>query len=603
MKYTRFKITNFKGILEIALDLGKKPNLNIFTLVGLKGRGKAAVLEAINVFRNGINQKDAYTLIPKKLQYNFNDVVSIEAKVKIEENDKTKITDFLKSKYNFNTSKIEDYMTITREYKFNKSILDDNWLKISWHLPLWGRANQGGKDKILHEYNMGIWQDVINMIQNSYLPKILYYQDFLFKFPLRIYLEEFDDESIEQPEYRRIIEDILNSIEPGLSIQSSLLDRMKKPDNANTDALESLLNLMSDKLNNEILKKWNKIFNTTQIKGVEVQHRYEEDHDGIKRHYIMLKFKQGADNYFINEKSLEFRWLFSLLIFTVFRNSRPNELGETLFLLDEPASNLPQSFQQKLLHTLEDIISDSKLIYSTHSHHLINPKWLSGTFIVNNKAISYSGPGESNVIETGIHATPYKNFVANNKNEETHFKPILDALDYSPSQLEFVESIIFTEGKSDYYIFKYFLEVIFKGEYKLHFYPGAGVNKYEQIFSLYIAWNKRFVALFDSDNAGQGARKKCIDLIALDIADRVFTLENIDNKWQDYSIESLFTSEDTKAVIQSCYNSDELKKYNEKKMFHTAIQDLYIKEKVILFNQTTKDNFQKIFKFLENKLS
>ena len=112
MKYIRFKITNFKGILEIALDLGKKPNLNIFTLVGLKGRGKASILEAINVFRNGINQKDAYTLIPKKLQYNFNDVVSIEAKVKIEENDKTKITDFLKSKYNFNTSKIEDYITI-----------------------------------------------------------------------------------------------------------------------------------------------------------------------------------------------------------------------------------------------------------------------------------------------------------------------------------------------------------------------------------------------------------------------------------------------------------------------------------------------------------
>ena len=159
-----------------------------------------------------------------------------------------------------------------------------------------------------------------------------------------------------------------------------------------------------------------------------------------------------------------------------------------------------------------------------------------------------------------------------------------------------VESIIFTEGKSDYYIFKYFLEVIFKDEYKLHFYPGAGVNKYEQIFSLYIAWNKKFIALFDSDNAGRDARKKCINLIALDIADSIFTLENIDDKWQDYSIERLFTPEDTKAVIQSYYNSDELKNIMRKKCFILAMQNLYIAEEEFPFHQTTKDNFQKIFK-------
>ena len=600
MKYTKFTITNFKGIPEIVLDLRQKPNLNIFTLVGLNESGKTSILEAINVFKNDINKNDIHTLIPKKLQSNFNDVVSIEAEVKIDEDDKTKIVNSLKPKYNFNISKIDDYMTITREYKFNKSIPNDNWLKASWYLPLWVRSNQGEKDKILHEYNMAIWQDIINIIQNSHLPKILYYTDFLFKFPPRICLEEFDDESIEQPEYRRIIEDILG---PDLSIQSSLLDRMKEPNDANNSALESSLNLMEGKLNNEILKRWNQILNTTQIKRIEVQHKYEEDNFGITRHYIMLKVKQGTGSYLIGERSLGFRWFFSFLIFTVFRKSRPSEPGETLFLLDEPASNLHQNSQQKLLVDLEDIFSDSKLIYSTHSHHLINPKWLPGTFIVNNKAINDSGSGESSVIETDIHATPYKNFVANNKDEETHFKPILDALDYSPSQLEFVESIIFTEGKSDYYIFKYFVEVIFKDDYKLHFYPGAGVNKYEKIFSLYIAWNKKFVALFDSDNAGQSAREKCIDLIALDIADKVFTLENIDAQWQDYSIESLFTMEDTNVVIQNCYSSDEIKKYDEKNMLYTAIQDLYIKEKVLPFNQTTKNNFKKIFDFLEKKLS
>ena len=123
---------------------------------------------------------------------------------------------------------------------------------------------------------------------------------------------------------------------------------MKEPNDANSNALESSLNLMEDKLNDEILRRWNKIFNTTRMKEIEIQHKYEDDNDGIRRHYIMLKIKQGTGDYLIDERSLGFRWFFSLLIFTVFRKSRPNELGETLFLLDEPASNLHQNSQQKL---------------------------------------------------------------------------------------------------------------------------------------------------------------------------------------------------------------------------------------------------------------
>ena len=180
MKYTRFKITNFKGIPKIILDLRNISNLNIFTLVGLNESGKTSILEAINIFRNGINQKNVHTLIPKKSQYNFNGVVSIKAEVKIEEEDKKKIAEFLKSKYNFNTSNIDDHMVITREYKFNKSNLDDSWIEAPAYLQVWGKANQEGKDKILHQYDKNIWQDVINMIKNLRLPKILYYQDFSF---------------------------------------------------------------------------------------------------------------------------------------------------------------------------------------------------------------------------------------------------------------------------------------------------------------------------------------------------------------------------------------------------------------------------------------
>ncbi len=108
---------------------------------------------------------------------------------------------------------------------------------------------------------------------------------------------------------------------------------------------------------------------------------------GTKKYYVELKIRQGSDDYSINDRSLGFRWFFSFLIFTAFRRQRSSESGETLFLLDEPASNLHQSSQQKLLQNIESIFSNCKLIYSTHSHHLIEPKWLSGAYIIRNEAI------------------------------------------------------------------------------------------------------------------------------------------------------------------------------------------------------------------------
>ncbi|MBU4374660.1 MAG: AAA family ATPase, partial [Euryarchaeota archaeon] len=40
MKFTEFKIKNFKGIENITINLDKSPNANIYTLVGLNESGK-----------------------------------------------------------------------------------------------------------------------------------------------------------------------------------------------------------------------------------------------------------------------------------------------------------------------------------------------------------------------------------------------------------------------------------------------------------------------------------------------------------------------------------------------------------------------------------
>ena len=395
MKYVKFTIINYKGIPKIELELNKKPSPKIFTLVGLNESGKTSILEAIYLFQNGILKQDAHTLISKSHQHAFDGTISVEAELELGDIEIEGIQDYLRRKYKFEVKTSSKSVKITREYKFEKSVpvMNGKWETTFWDFHIEGGTKRGKNSKPLSEWKRAAWNEVVELIKNKYLPKILYYQDFLFKFPEKIYLEHFDNEGVEQKEYRNVIQDILDSIKDGLTIEEDLLGRMrKKKERSHKEALTQLLSKMSSKLNEEILKEWDEIFGGTQRKEVDISYDSEKDNNGDERYFVELKIKQGSDNYSINDRSLGFRWFFSFLIFTAFRKSRSSDPGETLFLLDEPASNLHQRSQQKLLQSLERIVSDCKLIYSTHSHHLINPKWLAGAYIVRNKAIDYDNP-------------------------------------------------------------------------------------------------------------------------------------------------------------------------------------------------------------------
>ena len=611
MKYTKFTIKNYKGIPKIELDLSKKPESNIFTLVGLNESGKTSILEAIYLFQNDISKEKAHTLIPKNKQHSFNENILITAELELSDDDLKEVGEYLMNSHSFYLEDSKKVIQITKEYRFKRSVPEavpdneNNWKQTYWASSFRGKPHRARQARDLYEWNQAIWQEVINLIKKKNIPKILYYQNFLFQFPEKIYLEEYEGEREKQKEYRNVIQDILYLIDKKLTVKDDLLNRIKhRNEGSHRQALEQLLLKMSDKLNKEILKKWNDIFKGTQQKEAVVSADTEPDSEKI---FIELKIKQGSVSYSINDRSLGFRWFFSFLIFTAFRKSRIEDPGETLFLLDEPASNLHPSSQQKLLKSLESVVSECKLIYSTHSHHLINPEWLAGTYIIKNKAINYDAPEEASATETNISATLYKNFVSEYPEEQDHFKPILDSLDYTPSQLEMVPPIVFTEGKNDYYIFKYMMKMIFKEKYKLNFCPGAGVDKYDIPFRLYLAWNKKFIALFDSDKGGKKAKNRYIKNIGMDIQNKIFTFEEINPQWKNLKTEQLFSEDEKINIIKTCFNDYETENgYDEEKdksKFNTAIQELSIQNKTHKFEKETLDKFKKILDFLQKKLS
>lgn len=590
MRYTKLRIKNFKGIKNLELDLNKNPKSKIFTLVGLNESGKTSILEAINLIQNKISDEETHKMIHKSQQFNFNDKIIIEAELELEENDEKEIKKYCKDEFKFNLTESVKIIHISKIYTFTNS-KKTNYESL-WEINLKGKKT-GKNDVEMYQKYKENWEKVVEYIQGNLFPKILYYENFLFDFPQKIYLKEYEGETKEQKEYRKVLQDILDSFNSGLTIDEHLLERLEKQSSADKQALNSLLGLISEKLTDKIFKSWNEIF----IEGNnEIELSADKSGKGF---YIDIQIKQGRDKYLISERSLGFRWFFSFLLFTEFRKERNEEFGETLFLLDEPASNLHSRAQKKLLNLFGKLTDKCKLIYSTHSHHLINPKFLEATYIIRNKAINYENEENFVQTETDIEAVLYKKFVADYPKQYDYFQPILDSIHYCPSSLEQIPEIVCFEGKFDYYTFSFIKEKLSEKDFNFNFYPGAGVDKYENHFRLYLSWNKNFIAIFDSDKQGESAKKRYIREISDELKEKVFTLEDINLNWTNIKTEDLFSDEEKIKIIQGLYPEENT--YNKSK-FNIAIQDLFINKKDIRLSIKTLNNFKKIFDFIKEKL-
>ncbi len=114
-------------------------------------------------------------------------------------------------------------------------------------------------------------------------------------------------------------------------------------------------------------------------------------------------------------------------------------------MFDEPASNLHSSAQQQLLKSFENLGHDTKIIYTTHSHYLINANWLESTYIVKNEGVEPEVLESNSPKKTNILIEPYREFVMRYPDKIDYFQPILDVLDYKPSNLENVPNCVFLD--------------------------------------------------------------------------------------------------------------------------------------------------------------
>jgi len=360
------------------------------------------------------------------------------------------------------------------------------------------------------------------------------------------------------------------------------------------------MNHLGNQITQSVFARWNEIFGSRFTKNIKIEWNLDSDQQNPPV-FLSFSVQDGTSTYSIAERSLGFRWFFCFLLFTQFRKSRRD--SGTLFLLDEPASNLHATAQQQLLASFDSITEgNNSLIYSTHSHYMINPKWLEGAFIVKNGAIEYdeelSGTQEYEINETNIRVSPYRRFVGENPDKSTYYQPILDALDYAPSIMEHQPKTVMVEGKGDYYVFTYFNEVILSNANNLHFLPSSGANELGPLISLYLGWGYSFKILLDDDSAGKNAKKSYIAEWYLDRT-TVETLGDLDKSLKRKKLEGLISTEG-KNIIKDQLGLKKLSKRNLVRFFQ---EKLAVGQKVT-FDVETINNFKtvvdKLFKHFGN---
>lgn len=582
MKIEKFSISNFKGIKETVIEASPQGSGMVVTLIGLNESGKTTVLEAISNFVTEDEETSSLVqtvqkrqppdeLVPKSKKGIFTGRISIDATLLLDDADvDAAAAALLAHGFHLNKAEFERRISVERRFTFKDGDLCEN--KPYWAVHARGTKGKGKKQISLTtntEDGKIIWNAMVAALKIR-IPKIVYFPTFLFAFPERIYLRDPPDwdkdseQTIINRYYRQVLQDVADSIRnpddptQRVSIDKQVVQRLeevKEPSNnpfafwpyfttqKEHDKVRAVLNSVADRMGNVVFEAWNKIFDKPTI-GKKVQIDFGVDPTRENIPWVEVSIFDGKSTYRLHERSLGFRWFFSFLLFTQFRKSRSNSSG-SIFLFDEPASNLHSGAQMRLMESFSNITADGSLVvYSTHSHYLVNPLWLENAYIIRNGAIDYDTDLEvdsAGSTVTDIRAHRYRSFVNENPSRVSYYQPALDALKFNLGPMIPRRRAVIVEGKFDFHPLEYFKrKIVPNGD--LDFFPVNGASDADTLIALFRGWGINYVLLLDDDRAGKEAAKRYDRDLGVP-KDRLIMLSDASSQLVGKSFEAIYSPE------------------------------------------------------------
>lgn len=379
----------------------------------------------------------------------------------------------------------------------------------------------------------------VNEFIKKRMPSILYFPNFLFDFPERIYLDSSYPDKKHQF-YQRVIQDVLDSLGGGLDLKAHVIDRISSPEQRDKLPLRNIVGSVQLKLTDVVFGSWNKIFGReVSAQGITVD--FDLDQKGPYAEFFIV---DGGSSYRLSERSLGFRWFFVFLLLTQFRTMSTRGQRKTLFLLDEPASNLHPSAQKALLSSFERLDS---VLYTTHSHYMINPHWLESTYVVKNEGIDYENEEAFKPVNANVKVYKYREFSVKHPDQTSYFQPILEVLDYQPSGIELGKFSVIVEGKNDFYTLEYVARAL---GYNVipSVIPGTSASNLAALISIFVGWGVPFIVLLDGDREAKKQKDRYLESFGSSVDGRIFCLGDIDPEFDGLELEDLLSKNDQENI-------------------------------------------------------
>ena len=547
MKYNKFIIRNYRAI-EGPMEINIKKN-KLVPLIGANESGKTTILQAIFAF-DYANDKEYEGRHLKELRNFYNpqnkEPATIEAEISI------KKSDFLNCISDENLR--NKYVDIPN---FSEIIISRNLDTKEYNIPIIENIEDS---KI-------IGKEIV-----SRLPYIIYNDDFIERPKNEI---QIPDKSTDLYGWLGIYERAFNKI------GSSIFDIINEPEE---NIKLGLLSDVEHEINKTLIKEWGKIsLDDSDCLSIKLQ----IEKDNILT--VQIVEKKGDKNRFfkIEERSKGFLWFFNFVMKIKYNPKSTGSNNDIIYLLDEPGSYLHSVAQERLCHMIKNISNkDGKVIYCTHTHHLLDPKYIPTKYIY----IVQKDKAKKNIELSKI--TNVKTDIK----KMSELQPVYEAL--GVSDWDFFtqkQKIILVEGIHD----KYALEIFLQD--KLSSYVIMPCVNAESIYNnipRLIAYNKNYIALWDNDDEGEEYYKKAVKFFGKLEEHKFLLLPNIQNK-KKVRMEEMFEKNDLEKLaiyLEMPSNSS----YSNIMTSIICSGDETISECKKIISTQSKTNFEELFKMINN---
>lgn len=587
MKYKKFIIKNYraiKGPLEINLEN------KIIPLVGVNECGKTTILQAILSFDSAndtLNDGKHVTDISNLYEIGESDC-EITATISINKNialnffeekiiKKENVIEELNEQIETKTSNEEDASEIEERLAFIEkdlklfndiserfSVIEEEEVdfEITRHL---SDDNQyySLRNGIINRFkNFKPFENDFLEIILPELPPILYSDDFNDRPSGEVLITKEGSSSEWAKIYTRVFNDALGRTD------FSIYDLFDE----DVRTIKSTLSDVSSYLSENLTAAWAKFSNEKKsIKlNFDLKREKESDESEDQRSLVIevIEENDGKQRFFsIPDRSKGFIWYYNFIMKIQF-NPKENTNENIVFLLDEPGSYLHETAQNELCEKLVEISNDEGVvIYCTHSPQLLNP-----LYIPLNKINIVSKP------ETEIFCKP----IAQSQTKAlktTALQPIYEALNIP--EFKFINSeneVVILEGIYD----KYVLEMFLKENKNRIYFASANAKSIRDNIQYFIAFNTRYLALWDNDIEGIKSKEIAEKEFGLYEQHNFHLLPNIHGK-PKVRMEEMFEKEDY-STIKKFLN------LKENTAYEIVMGTLYFhKERTTLINKIKKE--------------